>query len=332
MKRVLLAFPVESRIDYLRWIYLTFIVFFLLVAPTIDNNEKEETNVFLSSSLQQSSPSENQPSKDQDESVIVQETIDQTISTIILEEDSVPVPTNVIEEPEQEKSIVLSSSSSSSLNPDATPFPAPIEKTNIEKEQVLSTGDESDDENDSNDTPISTGNFLLIQLDRLLICYFVFEGSSEHPRIPIKEEVIVDTNLMPSTPLVKSWLPIEVTHIETPTRFYIRYIYGPGWNLGNGQTPELIDKKDLPLKNVVLNELTDEMTYVIYSSIDFRSMSILFFCRQCYSKHKRVYPGSSYNEGELVAVKYRSKWHRGRFIQYKSNIDFALVCFHSSFQ
>ena len=54
--------------------------------------------------------------------------------------------------------------------------------------------------------------------------------------MPIKEEVIVDTSLMPTTPLIKSWLPVEVTHIETPTRFYIRYIYGPGWNLGNEQT------------------------------------------------------------------------------------------------
>jgi hypothetical protein len=58
--------------------------------------------------------------------------------------------------------------------------------------------------------------------------------------MPIKDEVIVDTSLMPSTPLVKSWLPIEVTHIETPTRFYIRYIYGPSWNLGNDQTRKLV--------------------------------------------------------------------------------------------
>lgn len=65
---------------------------------------------------------------------------------------------------------------------------------------------------------------------------FYCSDSFERPRVPIKEEVIVDTSLMPTTPLVKSWLPVEVTNIETPTRFYIRYIYGPGWNLGNAQT------------------------------------------------------------------------------------------------
>ena len=54
--------------------------------------------------------------------------------------------------------------------------------------------------------------------------------------MPMKEEVIVDTNLTPSVPLIKSWLPIEITHIETPTRFYFRYVYGPCWNFGNGPT------------------------------------------------------------------------------------------------
>ena len=47
--------------------------------------------------------------------------------------------------------------------------------------------------------------------------------------------------------------------------------------------------------------------------------------RECYNKHKRICPGDSYDEGELVAVKLRSQWHRGRFIEYKSNIDFAHV-------
>ena len=54
--------------------------------------------------------------------------------------------------------------------------------------------------------------------------------------MPIKNDVIVDTQLMPSVPLHRSWLPVEVSHIETPTRFYIRYIYGTNWNLGNEAT------------------------------------------------------------------------------------------------
>ena len=55
-----------------------------------------------------------------------------------------------------------------------------------------------------------------------------------------------------------------------------------------------------------------------------------FFSRNCYSKHKKVYPGDSYDQGELVAVKFRSRWHRGRFIQYKPSIDFADVYISSS--
>lgn len=113
---------------------------------------KEDSNAFLSSSLQQSSPTENPP-KD-DHSIIIQETIDQTISTIVLEEESQSIHvTDVIEEQKP----IVSSTPSSSLNPDTTPFSDPIED-GIKKEEVISTGAESDDEIDSNDTPISSGS------------------------------------------------------------------------------------------------------------------------------------------------------------------------------
>lgn len=54
--------------------------------------------------------------------------------------------------------------------------------------------------------------------------------------------------------------------------------------------------------------------------------------RQCYSKQKRVCPGNSYDEGELIAVKSRLQWHRGRFLQFKPDIDFAHVSSASYFQ
>ena len=54
--------------------------------------------------------------------------------------------------------------------------------------------------------------------------------------------------------------------------------------------------------------------------------------RQCYNKHKTISPGDNYDEGELVAVKSRSQWHRGRFILYKPNIDFAHVSYQLFFQ
>jgi hypothetical protein len=54
--------------------------------------------------------------------------------------------------------------------------------------------------------------------------------------------------------------------------------------------------------------------------------------RQCYNKHKTISPGDNYDEGELVAVKSRSQWHRGRFILYKPNIDFGHVSYQLFFQ
>lgn len=83
---------------------------------------------------------------------IVQETIDQTISTIVLGEELESATIDIVEKEEQ----IVSSTPSSSLNPDATPFFAPVENS-IEDEQVISTGDESDNEVDSNNTPTSTG-------------------------------------------------------------------------------------------------------------------------------------------------------------------------------
>lgn len=89
----------------------------------------------------------------------------------------------------------------------------------------------------TNRTPVRVDQRSVGEKIRLRSIRFAYlQGSPDHLRMPIKEHVIVDTKLMPSIPLLHSWLPIEVTHIETPTRFYIRYIYGPSWNLGNEPT------------------------------------------------------------------------------------------------
>jgi hypothetical protein len=59
--------------------------------------------------------------------------------------------------------------------------------------------------------------------------------------------------------------------------------------------------------------------------VEFIDLFLIDLFRQCYNKHKSICPGDSYDRGELVAVKSRSQWHRGRFLQYKPNIDFAQV-------
>ena len=63
----------------------------------------------------------------------------------------------------------------------------------------------------------------------------------------------------------------------------------------------------------------------LFLMIKFIDLFLIDLSRQCYSKHKRICPGDSYDKGELVVVKSRSQWHRGRFLQYKPNIDFAQV-------
>ncbi|CAF0995587.1 unnamed protein product [Adineta ricciae] len=248
--------------------------------------QNEGTNTLLSSSLERS-PSTAKGSTREKTSIIEEKS--DSIKAILIDDgqqDATEIPDNMEEELMESDSPITPSSV---LNPDATPF-TPELPEKIERLESVSTGDESDDENDSNATPVTS------------------ESSSERPRMPMKEEVIVDTNLTPSAPLIKSWLPVEITHIETPTRFYIRYVYGPSWNLGNGPTPQLMEKTELPEKNVLLKELTEQMT-------------------ECYNKHKRICPGSSYDEGELVAVKSRLLWHRGRFIQHKPSIEFAHIFF-----
>ncbi|CAF0826523.1 unnamed protein product [Didymodactylos carnosus] len=121
-----------------------------------------------------------------------------------------------------------------------------------------------------------------------------------------KKEVFVSTTLTSFPPLAKAWIPVEIAHIETPARFYIRYVYGPGFNLGNSEIP-ILSKEKLE-KNVILNEMTRDMT-------------------ECYNKHKRLVNPDMFNQGQIVAVKYQSEWHRGRYLQFKPNIQFADVFF-----
>ncbi len=124
-------------------------------------DEKEEsTNTFLSSSLQQSPSTD---SSTQEETPIIEKTnalkehINQTISTIIPDEELNEQSTSDISEDnkDEQKEIILITPSSD-LNPDATPFIIPSTDTIVRTESV-STGDESDDEDDSNETPVTTG-------------------------------------------------------------------------------------------------------------------------------------------------------------------------------
>ena len=57
---------------------------------------------------------------------------------------------------EEEQHEITPITPSSGLNPEATPFLA-LSTAKIESTQSISTGDESDDENDSNETPITSG-------------------------------------------------------------------------------------------------------------------------------------------------------------------------------
>ncbi|CAF4326123.1 unnamed protein product, partial [Adineta steineri] len=134
-------------------------------------NEKEDiANTFLSSSLQQSPFTTDGSTRDK--TPIIEET--NVLKEITNEEQNEneqnkQSPLDIAamekkeeeEEKEEEKNEKETKTStpvtpSSALNPDANPF-VTVSRNENEIIQSISTGDESDDEKDSNDTPITSG-------------------------------------------------------------------------------------------------------------------------------------------------------------------------------
>jgi hypothetical protein len=105
-------------------------LFFSILVPVKDGKE-ENTNTFLSSSLQQSPSTDDSP------------------------QEEIPVIEKLKENKEEEKEI-QPCTPSSGLNPEATPFFA-LPTTKTENAQSISTGDESDDENESSKTSVTSG-------------------------------------------------------------------------------------------------------------------------------------------------------------------------------
>jgi hypothetical protein len=143
---------------------LKIICFLFLVLVPVKNGKEDNTNTFLSSSLQKS------PTKE--EISVIQETnaskesINQTVSTIVPDEELSQIEQNkptILDETEkkeeqqqQPQNEITPSTSSSALNPDATPFVG-TSTPKIEGTQSISSGDESDDEKETSETPATTG-------------------------------------------------------------------------------------------------------------------------------------------------------------------------------
>ncbi len=132
-----------------------FFFFFFVVVPVKD----ESANTFLSSSLQKS-PSATTNGLTREETLV----INQTISPVVADDDkdeieqNKPTVSDVGEEHKEERKHSTPVTPLSALNPEATPF-FTLPTNNIESTRSTSTGDESDDENDSNETPISSGKW-----------------------------------------------------------------------------------------------------------------------------------------------------------------------------
>jgi hypothetical protein len=136
-------------------------LFFSILVPVKDGKE-ENTNTFLSSSLQQSPSTDDSPQEEIPVIEKLKENINQTISTIIpdeehqeIEESEQSTP-NLSEENKEEEKEIQPCTPSSGLNPEATPFFA-LPTTKTENAQSISTGDESDDENESSKTSVTSG-------------------------------------------------------------------------------------------------------------------------------------------------------------------------------
>ena len=134
--------------------------FFVLVPVT--NGNEDSRNTFLSSSLQKT-PSTDGSSKEETpvkkETNELKENLNRSTSKNILDEERSESEQNkqltpdVSEEKREETS---PGTLSSALNPEANAFVI-LPTTKIESAQSISTGDESDDENEPSDTPVSTG-------------------------------------------------------------------------------------------------------------------------------------------------------------------------------
>lgn len=123
---------------------------------SVKNGKNESTNTFLSSSLQKSPPTDS-PLREEILSPPT-ENINETISTILPEQKLNDIERDGQSTPDllEEQKEATPATPSSGLNPEATPFF--VERVgNTERIQSISTGDESDDETDSNETPVTSG-------------------------------------------------------------------------------------------------------------------------------------------------------------------------------
>ena len=115
----------------------------------MDNGKEEETNTFLSSSLRSSPTSE--------ETDLPKQDANQTASTLVADEEPKaieqrqPSPST-----ENEDANGTSATPSSGLNPDSAPFFAPSVVA-TDQDKAVSTGNESDDEQDTGESRPAIG-------------------------------------------------------------------------------------------------------------------------------------------------------------------------------
>ncbi len=116
------------------------------------NGNEESPNTFLSSSLQKSPSTDSSSKEITNES---KEMINQTVSTIVHEQEPNVIKRNEESTPDllEERKAMTPVTPSSSLNPEAAPFFV----RSSSKIDSTSTGNESDDENGSKETPITSG-------------------------------------------------------------------------------------------------------------------------------------------------------------------------------
>lgn len=140
--------------------YLCVILFILVPIKT---DKDENTNTFLSSSLQKT-PSSDQSIQEKTTPVseeikpLQEDNNNQTISSIVSNDvqNEMEFKNPSISEKSEQKKEIISSTPSAALNPDATPFVL-LPASKLDENQSISTGEETDDEIDSNDTPVTSG-------------------------------------------------------------------------------------------------------------------------------------------------------------------------------
>ncbi|CAF0818486.1 unnamed protein product [Didymodactylos carnosus] len=136
----------------------------------------------------------------------------------------------------------------------------------------------------------------------------ISSDSEQMASVKHQSTVLLQPFLPTIEPELSVWYAVEVTYVRSPSDFFIRFPYGTDYSLGRGAEPLPIPDDLESEQNVELNNLQRHMA-------------------EKYDLRRNIATQIMVSKDELVAIKYQSRWYRGRVIEFKDSVSFALVDF-----